>query len=92
MKRNGYPALRREAGAPRLGVHEGGVPPSWGSYKGAGPLRRSPRGRLQSRVGDGSEAYLKQYVEGLSGEPARVPAVQGAGRRVAPALARSSAM
>ena len=37
-KRNGYPALRREAGAPCLGVHEGGVPPSWGSYKGAGPF------------------------------------------------------
>ena len=84
-KRNGYPALRREAGAPRLGDHEGGAPPSWGSYKGAGPLRRSPRGRLQSRVGDGSEAYWKQYVEGLNGEPARVPALQGAGRLVAAA-------
>jgi len=40
----------------------------------------------------GTEAYSKQYVEGLSGEHSRMPAVQSAGRRVAPALARSSAM
>jgi len=40
----------------------------------------------------GTEAYSKQYVEGLSGEHSRLPAVQSAGRRVAPALARSSAM
>ena len=33
----------------------------------------------------GTEAYWKQYVEGLNGEPARVPALQGAGRLVAAA-------
>ena len=40
----------------------------------------------------GTEAYSKQYVEGLSGEHSRLPAVQSAGRCVATALARSSAM
>jgi len=36
-----------------VGDSEGGVPPSWGSYKGAGPLRRSRRGKLQGRTDDG---------------------------------------
>ena len=36
----------------------------------------------------GTEAYSKQYVEGLSGEPARMPAVQSAGRLVAAANGR----
>ena len=36
----------------------------------------------------GADAYLKQYVERLSGEPARLPAVQRAGRRVAAANGR----
>jgi hypothetical protein len=68
------------------------------AYKGAGPLRRSPRGRRQSRVGDGTEAYRGpvalphatggQHVEGLSGEPARLAAVQSAGRLVAAANGR----
>jgi hypothetical protein len=34
----------------------------------------------------------EQYADRLSGEPARLAAIQSAGRRVAPALARSSAM
>ena len=36
----------------------------------------------------GTEAYLKQYVEGLSGEHARVPAVPSAGRLVVAANGR----
>ena len=36
----------------------------------------------------GTEAYWNQYGEGLSGEPARVPAVQSAGRLVAAANGR----
>ena len=36
----------------------------------------------------GTEAYLKEYGEGLSGEPARLPAVQSAGRLVAAANGR----
>ncbi len=42
-------------------------------------------GRVEPR---GTEAYLKQYSEGLSGEPARMPAVQSAGRLVAAANGR----
>ena len=42
-------------------------------------------GRAEPR---GTEAYWNQYVEGLSGEPARMPAVQGAGRLVAAANER----
>ena len=67
---------RRARGAARRGVatpggSEGGVPPSWGFYKGAGPPCRSGRGRLQSRARDGREAYLKQYVDRPRDEPAR---------------------
>ena len=36
----------------------------------------------------GTEAYLKQHGEGLSGEPARLAAVQSAGRLVAAANGR----
>ena len=36
----------------------------------------------------GTEAYSKQYVEGLSGEHSRMPAVQSAGRLVAAANGR----
>ncbi len=42
-------------------------------------------GRAEPR---GTEAYLKEYGEGLSGEPASLPAVQSAGRLVAAANGR----
>jgi hypothetical protein len=41
------------------------------STRGLAPFRRSGRGRLQSRACDGRVAYLKQYVDRPSGEPAR---------------------
>ena len=51
-----------------------------GSWRNCGVASRD--GRAEPR---GTEAYWKQYVEGLNGEPARVPALQGAGRLVAAA-------
>ena len=39
---------------PATGGFEGGMHPSWGSYEGAGPLRRSRRGRVQGRASDGA--------------------------------------
>ncbi|MGH2362488.1 MAG: hypothetical protein ACRDGM_18340, partial [bacterium] len=42
-------------------------------------------GRAEPR---GTEAYLKQYVEGLSGEPVRMPAVKSGGRLVVAANGR----
>ena len=36
------------------GGYEGGVPPSWGAYEGAGPLCKSWRGRHQSRCQRGN--------------------------------------
>jgi hypothetical protein len=42
-----------------------------GILQGGWPPCRRRRGRLQGRACDGREAYLKQYVDRLSGEPAR---------------------
>jgi len=39
---------------PATGGFEGGMHPSWGAYEGAGLLRRSWRGRIQGRAGDGA--------------------------------------
>jgi hypothetical protein len=66
-------APRRQArrGVDPPGSFEGGAPPSWGFYRGAGPPCRSGRGRLQSRACDGREAHLTQYVDRPSGEPVR---------------------
>ena len=47
---------------------------------------KGENGYLYSRFR--TEAYLKEYVEGLNGEPARLPAVQSAGRLVAAANGR----
>ena len=66
---------RRARGAVRRGVaspgsFEGGVPPSWGFYKGAGPLVRM--GEAGFRAEPTKEGgILEQYVDRLSGEPAR---------------------
>ena len=63
-------ARSREAGNTPPGSSEGGVPPSWGFYKEAGPLVRV--GEAGSRAEPArEEAYLKQYVDRPSGEPAR---------------------
>jgi hypothetical protein len=52
------------------GSSEGGMPPSWGFYKGAGPLVRV--GEAGSRAEPAREGgILEQYVDRLSGEPAR---------------------
>jgi hypothetical protein len=63
-----------------------------GILQGGWPPCRSGRGRLQSRARDGREAYLKQYVDRPSGEPACLDAVPTASGCVATALARSSAL
>jgi len=39
---------------PAIGGFEGGMHPSWGAYEGAGPLRRSWRGKIQGRAGGGA--------------------------------------
>ena len=55
---------------PRLGVSKG-VCPLRGDIPRGWPPWRSRRGRLQSRAYDGREAYVNQYVDQPSGEPAR---------------------
>src|SRR5712691_9404570 len=60
---------------------EAGQHPAWEFHRGCAPFVgilqggwlpcRSGRGRLQSRACDGREAYMKQYVDRTSGEPAR---------------------
>ena len=61
-------AARRDFAPP--GSSEGGAPPSWGFYKGAGPLVRVGEAGFRAetaREGD----ILDKYVDRLSGEPAR---------------------
>jgi hypothetical protein len=63
---------RQARGAVRRGItpprsSEGGMPPSWGFYKGAGPLVRV--GEAGFRAEPAREAYMKQYVDQSNGEP-----------------------
>ena len=83
---------RRARGAGRRGntppgSSEGGVPPSWGFYKGAGPLVRV--GEAGSRAEPAREGgILEQDVDRLSGEPACLDAGPSASRLVAAANPR----
>ena len=79
-------AARR--GFATTGSSDGGVPSFVGMFPGAGPLGRSGRGRLQSRVYDGTEAYVTQYVDRPSGEPACLDAAPAASMLVAAANSR----
>ena len=61
--------------------------PAWIIHHGSSRNRAvvSRDGRAEAR---GTEAYWNQYVQGLSGEPARLPAIQSAGKLVAAANGR----
>jgi hypothetical protein len=79
-------ARSREAGPCPNWEFRSGCAPFVGIFQGGWPPWRSRRGRLQSRAYDGREAYVNQYVDQPSGEPARPS------RSVVTALARSSAL
>ena len=74
-------------GTPPPGSSEGGVPPSWGFYKGAGPLVRV--GEAGSRAEPARKGgILEQDVNRPSGEPVRLGAVKHAAKCVAAANPR----
>jgi hypothetical protein len=83
-------ARSREAGQHSAWEPEGGAPPSWGFYKGAGPLIRV--GEADSRAEPARKGGIlgKQYGDRPSDEPACLDAVPTASGYVATALARSS--
>ena len=69
--RHFYCSRRSVAGfEPATGGSEGGAPPSWGAYEGAGPLRRSRRGEHQGRAGDGAW-FKSRRPRHLYGMPCR---------------------
>ena len=67
------------------------MPPSWGFYKGAGPLVRVGEAGLRAEPAR-EGGILEQDVDRLSGEPACLDAGPTVSRCVATALARSSAL
>ena len=83
--RRAHGAGRR--GNPPPGSSEGGVPPSWGFYKGAGPLVRVGEAGFRAEPAR-KGGILEQDVNRPSGEPARLGAVKHAAKCVAAANPR----
>ena len=81
-------ARSREAGLCPAWEFRRGCAPFVGILQGGWPPCRSGRGKPQSQAYDGREAYLKQYVDRLSGEPACLDAASTASRLVVAANPR----